>query len=766
MRTAREAAAFTVVALGLLAWLFRDALLHGYVLGQGDILYDFVPWKAYQPPGSRINNRLLGDVPTVFYPFLFHARQAILSGEFPLWSSAMGAGQPFFAAFQSAVLSPFSLFNYLLPFPQGFTADVAARLLAGGVGMFLFLRALPVSRAAAAFGGVAFLLNPFSIVWLEHPLSAAAAGLPWLLLTVERCAVKGGVRAAAALAAVTALALLTGHPETTFKVLLLAGAYALYRGAGQQRFLRTTVVVLGAMSLGLLLTAVQVVPFVEYMQQSRVLAHRGDVTGPQLTTPAMAFVTTFIPDFYGTPLRSRFVLPYSNYNEMQLYPGIVTWLFAALALTHRVHRGRALFFLAAGAVAVLTMYGTPVAQLAVTLIPPLRVAALSRFGLIAITGIGIAGAIGFDAVFNERAATSTRSRLLATVGGALAILVVVTLFVYYQRAMLEETRQWTAALRATREGLLWLALALGVVLVALKVRHPAVAAAAVLLLAGDLLGFAAGYHKLLPRERTFQPAAALAVPQGDRGLFRVVGWADALLPNTALVYGLPDVRSYDGLGLRDYSEVLDLGFQYTGASHALMNAATPHILDFLNVKYVIGPADLMLPADRFTLVHDGSSRVYENLRVMPRAFLVGDFEVMPAEAMRRAIRDGFGLGRTVLLDAPPAASDRPDAVTGSGDSATMMRYTDHHVTVETEASGRRLLVFSDAYYPGWEASVDGAAVPIYKANHAFRAVSVPAGRHKVEFHYRPSSLRMGIFGSLAGCVILAGLFVAGRRQRE
>ena len=125
--TRRIVAAFCASALVLLAYLFRDAWLHGYVLGQGDILFEYLPWKPHRPAGLRAASRLFHDVPTVFYPFMYHARHAVLNGEFPLWSAAVGAGHPFFASFQSAVLSPFTIFHYALPFPASLTADAAAR---------------------------------------------------------------------------------------------------------------------------------------------------------------------------------------------------------------------------------------------------------------------------------------------------------------------------------------------------------------------------------------------------------------------------------------------------------------------------------------------------------------------------------------------------------------------------------------------------------------------------------------------------------------
>ena len=93
--------------------------------------------------------------------------------------------------------------------------------------MFLFLRRLGLAPAAVWFGALTFLLNPFTVVWLEHPPSAVSCWLPWLLWSVDRNRREGGPGNVALLAALTALTLLAGHPETAFKVLLMTGAYAV-----------------------------------------------------------------------------------------------------------------------------------------------------------------------------------------------------------------------------------------------------------------------------------------------------------------------------------------------------------------------------------------------------------------------------------------------------------------------------------------------------------------------------------------------------------
>jgi hypothetical protein len=767
-RRGAGAALFCLVAAALLTFLFRDALLYGHVLGQADYLFGFLPWEPYRLPGRRAGNPLMGDVPQAFYPFLLHARTAVLNGQLPLWSSAIGAGQPFFAAFQSAVLSPFSAVAYVLPFPAGLTAMAAARLLVGGVGMYLFLRALPLCRSAAIVGGIAYLLNPFSIVWLEHPISAVASWLPWLLLGVEWTVNHNGRRTAAGFAVLVTLALLSGHPETAFKVFLLIGTYAIYRGAASGRAVRTIALVAAAGLLGALLSSIQLLPFLEYLNASRVLAARAAHDQPLFTNPPASFVTAFVPDFYGTPLRHRFVLEGTNYCEQQIYAGILTWVLAAMALLHQRFRGHALFFLAAGAIGALVMYGTVVSRAAVVLLPPLRVAALSRFGLIAIAGAAVAAAIGADAFFSSTSEQeSNQRRRLASAGTLAAILIaaIVLTFLYTQSDMLVAGRQWTSTLRAARWAAVLLAATVTLVWLAPQVPRPAVVALTAALLSADLLVFADGFHPMIPREQAFPPVAELEIPRQDSSIFRVAGWTDTLLPNTALVYGLQDFRSFDAMGLRDYSDLLDVGFHFNGSTHELVHVATPHLIDLLNIKYILTPEDVELPRDRFELVREGRTRLYLNQRVQPRAFLADDHVVLSGSAALRAMRDGtVDLGRVAVLDSPIEPGQQPDRGLGSRGSAAVLRYADKAVFIETQADGKRLMVLTDVYYPGWIATIDGREAPILRADYAFRAVAVPPGRHVVEFRYRPASVRYGAALSMTGLVLL-GLLLAPARRR-
>jgi uncharacterized membrane protein YfhO len=86
--------------------------------------------------------------------------------------------------------------------------------------------------------------------------------------------------------------------------------------------------------------------------------------------------------------------------------------------------------------------------------------------------------------------------------------------------------------------------------------------------------------------------------------------------------------------------------------------------------------------------------------------------------------------------------------------AKVIRYSPNEIEIETDSTSPAYLVSSEAYYHGWEAAVDGHAENIQRTNVAFRGLPVPAGRHRIQFHFFPTIL---VFSAAISLVTLAAL---------
>jgi uncharacterized membrane protein YfhO len=85
------------------------------------------------------------------------------------------------------------------------------------------------------------------------------------------------------------------------------------------------------------------------------------------------------------------------------------------------------------------------------------------------------------------------------------------------------------------------------------------------------------------------------------------------------------------------------------------------------------------------------------------------------------------------------------------------------VSVDVRAPAGGWLVLSDAWYPGWRATLDGLATRLYRADYLFRSVWVPPGNHTVTFEYRPVSFWAGAALSLTAWLALAWMGWRWRR---
>ncbi len=76
----------------------------------------------------------------------------------------------------------------------------------------------------------------------------------------------------------------------------------------------------------------------------------------------------------------------------------------------------------------------------------------------------------------------------------------------------------------------------------------------------------------------------------------------------------------------------------------------------------------------------------------------------------------------------------------SAATVKLVEYDATHATYETSSKYEGIVVFSEIYYPGWEATIDGKTAEIARTDYVLRAIKVPAGKHTVKMSFNPQSI--------------------------
>jgi hypothetical protein len=174
---------------------------------------------------------------------------------------------------------------------------------------------------------------------------------------------------------------------------------------------------------------------------------------------------------------------------------------------------------------------------------------------------------------------------------------------------------------------------------------------------------------------------------------------------------------------------------------------------------------------RLRLVHSGDVKVYENLDVLPRAFVVHRAWTTAGqeEALSRMQAPEFDPRSEIVVEGNDALTHPVPSET-DGDGVQITSYTPERVDIRARLDAPGYLILTDAAYPGWRAWVDGEEVEILTADLLFRAVRLDAGSHTVTFAFRPRSVSVGGAVSLASAAAVAGLLIVcvynQRKERQ
>jgi hypothetical protein len=218
--------------------------------------------------------------------------------------------------------------------------------------------------------------------------------------------------------------------------------------------------------------------------------------------------------------------------------------------------------------------------------------------------------------------------------------------------------------------------------------------------------------------------------------------------------------------------VRSLEFQWTGRSGTISIKRISLIDERAGLSLPVGaPAGSIEDAASWRHLEDiGETSVYENLRAMPRAWLVQEVLSVKAEEALRIIKSGrlpggqpFDPSRLALVE--EALSFKAEPMQGAGE-VQVAALSNGYVELHTAAPQPSFLVLSDADYPGWKATIDDVPATLYNADFALRGVMLPAGSHTVRMEFRPSSFYYGLLVSLLSLVCISMLLLIMKRVRS
>lgn len=765
--------------LGAACILLHQSLLFGKGLVPADGIADYDPWRSELGRGA--SNRLLADQFLTLIPQQHFLHDQIAQGEFPLWNPHLACGMPNVASMQSAPFFPINLL--LLPLDPFASRGVAAllKLLLAGLFTHLFMRRLGASPSAATLSAVAFAFSGFMIVWLGHPHTNTAIWLPLLLLLVESefssraegpsAPRGGGIRHWVGFAAAYGAMILGGHPPTIVHVSACVGAYFAFRlvssrgeGEAARRLGRFCVALVG----GALLGAVQLIPFLEYYALSSAAASSAALGRSSAQLPLQALVYFLLPQVSGSPVTDfehlaghLGLLEVHNFNARTGFFGVVALYLALVGLLLRRDR-QSVFFAALALACLCVIFGAPPMSSLLGALPVLR--DIDHTRLLLIVGLcgSILGGFGLDRI---REAGGERRRAAAF---AVAWLTAAVLLAGLWVRLRSPLRHGAVFEFVLRQYGVFLAALLAVTLASLWEQRGRLATA--LCLAGlsvEMLWFAYDYNPSIPRSAYYPETPGIRELRAGASPSRIIGLGRVLPANTAMMFGLHDVRGRDFMTVRRYEELI----RGEAGSFQFMNwtARLPASILALNVEHVVVPEGAELPEPPFQRIYRGEISIYRLRPAVPRALLLREVEVVPddRELLSRVRSGRFDARELLLLEDTPAPLPEAEggASSGAGDSVRITGYQPDRVTLETSVGAPGFLLLLDTHFPGWKAYVDDRRARIYRADYNFRAVALPAGASRVVFEYRPASVAVGLSLSLMSGAALLTLFWIGRPAR-
>ncbi len=692
------------------------------------------------------------DLTITHWPAFAYTRyQLQATGQIPLWRTSILSGTPFAADPLSGLFYPLHWIAFIsfVPLSVAFNLLMLIHFTLAAATMYGLMRRWSIGRAAALIVAFAYAASPKIIAHMGVGHVTLVEAWAWMPLVIVGAAPSPRTGKPNALLSGVALALcLLADARMAVYAVVVLGLYVLITRevliARAQRDRRTWLTIVG------LLVVIGVV----------ALALSAAAWLPALTLTDGTARTKLSPQEAGTLsldavyLIGLLIADRSGAAERMTYVGLVVLVLAVVGVKLMWHTRRRLmlWFIVVIAVGVVAALGTntPLYTLLYQLPGstlfrvPARAWFLVSFALAALAGFGVQGLIEWTG------RAQRRSSLLAT-----TIILFALLFGLLGAA--------------TSRSISFLAIAilipLTVIVIVLRLRGRLTPDRFVLAMAAlvviDLLAIDWALYRPIGVAEAFadgsEPAAWLSQQPGS---FRAYSPSYSIPQQVGQLFQLQLADGIDPLQLRRYVmfmyQASGVGaWPYAVTLPAFVGAQTdadirtalkdiqPNaaLLGLLNVKYIAAAFPIAQP-DLIERAVFSTTHVYENARVLPRAFLVNKIDVAASPEAASAWLTTHDVSVAAVVEGLPLPIELPAA---PGIAQVIDQSADHS---EIKATGPGWLVLSEVIAPDWDARLDGETVDVLPTDLTLRGVYVPWGDHTITLDYQPRRVYAGVLISM------------------
>lgn len=745
------------------------------------------------------------------YQFMEFLSDKLRQGEIPKWVPYVYGGVPLHANPGSTYFPPRLLLMFLLPDSRIFPAVVMTQFIVAAGGMYLLARELGARTWIAFVTGLAFMFTGITMSGLYSGHDGriiVATFAPLAFYFIHRGMRTGSFSSFVGLAATFGFTLLSFQIQSNYYLLLGAAFWTLFcawqfREAGKLQIARRMMRALLAVAFAFALSAVNFLPFLDYVAESPRGAEggRGYEYSTSFSMPPAETIGLAIPEQQGV------LGTYHGKSFFKQHTEYVGALVMAMLLLGFVfaRRSRYWIFFAVTTLVTLTMsYGgfTPIYRLYYALLPGVnkfRAPSISFFmvsmSLVAMAAITLEALarIRDKAQDEERAARRTAktngkmrtdAELAST--GLLALMGLGVLLLLVSQAIPSPVNESTGWIRfgfflGVTALLLWM-------WITQKLSSRMLAMALCVVTLTDLWVVTRKFFQVVqPPEEIYAADDVVEYLRSQRDSSRV--WVFPF-GGQAVYHGMEQVGD-NRIPLRNYlmhfgieqaggehGNQLDRWNKYAGAGEKVYVdwhnfLSNPQFRSAANIRYIISGVDLGIPPGDTAAIHmeevyrGTTSILYRNNLVLPRAYIVPSVQVIPDTDSALAF-----MKRPTWNPQAVAVVDRPLGMelpaTPLEQAAVITERTADKVVVRTNTNRPALLVLADVYAHGWKAYVDDKLVPIAITNVAFRGVPVGAGEHTVRFVFDPDDLETGMMISGVLFLVLMGYgiwYVVSHRRK-